>query len=36
MKQHLHIETLAIAVVAEILHVRLAYSRFPHSDHARR
>ena len=34
MKQHLQIEPLPIAVVAEPLHVRLAYSRFPFPDHA--
>ncbi len=34
MKQHLHIETLPIAVAAEMLHVRSDYPRFPLSDHA--
>ncbi len=34
MKQHLQIETCPIAVVAETLHVRLAYSRFSFPDHA--
>jgi len=34
MKQHLQVETRPIAVVAENLHVRLAYPRFPFPDHA--